>query len=108
MTTCELVRVFNSFSKCADPNPCQRYARQFRKLNRAAQVRTAENILAGDDPETAIKDAKRYVSRGDTMRHVDKSHEYVIAAAKLAGKYEVLIAMQEDIRSMLQEPDEQQ
>lgn len=32
------------------------------------------------------------------MDYVDECNEYAVAAAKLAGKYEFLIAMQEDVR----------
>lgn len=58
----ETITVINQFKKCAKPNPCQRYARQFNKLSASEKLRTAENILAGDDVATAIKDAKRYIA----------------------------------------------
>ena len=64
MTVSDQMTVINQFKKCAKPNPCQRYERQFYRLSSAERQRTIENILAGDDPATAIKDAKRWVKEG--------------------------------------------
>lgn len=55
---CEIARVLSQFTKGADPNECQRRRKAFRMLTPEQKRRMAENILAGDDIETAIKDAK--------------------------------------------------
>jgi hypothetical protein len=64
MTVSDQMTVINQFKKCAKPNPYQRYARQFGKLSPEEKQRTIENILAGDDPCVAIRDAKRWVREG--------------------------------------------
>lgn len=63
-TTREIVRVFNQFTKGAEPNPCQLYSRQFKAMTAAEKQRTAENILAGDPVDVAIKDAKEFCKSG--------------------------------------------
>lgn len=40
------------------------------------------------------------------MDYVDEANEYAVAAAKLAGKYEFLIAMQEDIQRIFMQDEE--
>lgn len=51
--------IVNSFRKSADPNPLQKYERRFDRLSIEERRRAVENILAGDDPETAIRDARQ-------------------------------------------------
>lgn len=58
---CEIARVLNQFTKGADANECQRYRRTFAKMSGPQKRRLAENILAGDDLEMAIRDAKESV-----------------------------------------------
>jgi hypothetical protein len=57
MTQGDIARTLNRFSKTGDLHYLHRRIVGF---GRDEKQRLAENILAGDDPDTAISDARRY------------------------------------------------
>lgn len=57
LTPGEIAEGLNRFSKTGD---LRKYSRRISNMSREEKVRVVENLRAGDDPLTAIKDAKGY------------------------------------------------
>lgn len=56
MTNGEIATELNRFCKCGD---LARYRRRIKNYDYNEKLRLAENLAAGDDPEMAIRDAKK-------------------------------------------------